>query len=163
MSKENEDLAVQKIEELGELIPNLVSIPFNEKKRLPKLGKKSTDFVDRAFLYMKKNPGYIAPFSDLAKVEKDMEAYHQLQHILSVLGPVYEDINDTLTIAGSEAYKAALAFYHTVKNGSKSGHQRCNGIYKDLREQFAVRSNDEEQGSSNGTETEAGENIESDT
>jgi hypothetical protein len=137
MSTENEDLAVQKIQEVVGLIPFMVSLAPGDKKRMPKMGKKTTDFVERSFRYMKENPDFAAPFISYSKVEKDMEVYRQLQHILTVLEPVYNDIVDTFTLISSEAYKSALVFYNTVKSGAKNGQQRCGSIYKDLRSRFS--------------------------
>ena len=43
---------------------------------------------------------------------------------------------DTIMLCGSEAYKAALAYYNSVKQGAKMNVTAAASIYSDLKKRF---------------------------
>jgi hypothetical protein len=79
-----------------------------------------------------KSTNYFPTYIDLAKKTEDMELAMQLVDIMDVLGPLYETLRDTLTLAGAEAYLSARVIYDTFKVAVKSGLPGSEVISKDL-------------------------------
>jgi hypothetical protein len=59
----------------------------------------------------------------------DFKDAHGLWSLLTVIKQLEEAVEDTIMAAGSEAYHAALAFYHNVQAGAKA-------IVEDLKTRF---------------------------
>ncbi len=45
-------------------------------------------------------------------------------------------LSDTITLSGSEAYTAALAYYNSVKQAAKANVPNTQPVYEDLRKRF---------------------------
>ena len=151
MSKENEDLAVARLKEVEILLPFMVNLTTQERMTLPKMGKKTLDFVERTLLYAKEHPKYVPPFLDVGGQQRDMTLLKQVQRVLGVLEPFWEKLRDTYMVLGAEAYTASRVFYNSVKGAAKAGEPGSDVIVKDLagrfKKQFANNKNKKENGS----------------
>lgn len=136
LSKENEDMAVAKINELEELLPFLIGLSTDARMALPKLGKKNLDFCDRTLIYGKDNDILITKFMNIEEMERDMKLLKQLQRILSLIEPLYEKIVDTYIELGAEVYSAGRVIYRTSKNAAQAGVPGMQVIVKDLAERY---------------------------
>ena len=52
---------------------------------------------------------------------------------------ITESLSDTMTLSGSEAYSAALMFYNSTKNATKSKIPKAETIYNDLAARFPAK------------------------
>jgi hypothetical protein len=67
----------------------------------------------------------------------DLDAFgdaHGLWTILNIIQQLEESVNDT--VAGSEAYQAALVFYHSVKAAAAQDVPGAKAVYEELRTRF---------------------------
>jgi hypothetical protein len=155
LSKEDEDLAVQKVREMEGLFPFLVSLTPDERMALPKMGKKSLDFVERTLTYAKEHAGLIPPFRSAQSHQQDLELLKQLQRILGVIEPFVEMLRSTHLQLGAEAYASARDIYHTAKRAAESGVPGATIIARDLGErykkQFAPDTGSDDEQNTTGT------------
>jgi hypothetical protein len=56
--------------------------------------------------------------------------------MLDYIQTVSEGIDDTVMVAGSEAYQAALVFYNAVKAAAAQDIPGAKGVYDDLKARF---------------------------
>jgi hypothetical protein len=73
-------------------------------------------------------------------LNKDVNAVNTLSSILKQLEQVTESIDDTMMLAGSEAYIASLSYYNSVKQGTKMNVPNAKIIYEDLKTRFPQKS-----------------------
>lgn len=118
------------------LLPFLVNLTVDERVSLYKMGNKSVSFVEKSLEYGKNNPNLVAPYTNMAELESDLNLAKQLAPIVQQVNSLAEKLNDTYTAVGSEAITAATTFYNTVKNARKSNVPGVDAIYADLKERF---------------------------
>lgn len=135
--------ALEKIQEainvINNNLPDLISISKEEKSAMPKMGDKTVAFVNKALEYAKQNPQITPGFLNVDEFNKDVSAVSTLSRILNPLQQLVEKLDDTTTVAGSEAYVAALTFYSAVKNAVRSDVPGAKTIYDDLCNRFPGR------------------------
>jgi secreted Zn-dependent insulinase-like peptidase len=118
------------------LLPYLLEISNQEKKELPKMKDKTVAFVTKATEHAEQNPQLVPPFISVEELRKDLEAVETLRKVLNPLEKICKSVDDTMLVAGSEAYKSALAFYNSVKAGQRLNASGAKEVYDDLKVQF---------------------------
>lgn len=119
------------------LQPYLVSLTTEQRRELPKMSNKSLSFVSKVNDYCCTNPEFCPSYFSSEELEKDFST-------AAVLGPVHDlceqlcsNIDDTVMLAGSEAYTTGLTYYGSVQMAAKIGQPNARSIYEDLHERFA--------------------------
>jgi hypothetical protein len=118
-------------------LPNLVALTPGERKELAKMGDKTIAFVEKSLEYAESNAQIVPPYVNVPELRKDIKASEQLNQVARALVQLSDSLNDTALLAGSEAYKAALAFYNSVKAAAKMDIPGTKPIYDDLSKRFA--------------------------
>ena len=66
----------------------------------------------------------------------DFKAYNNLIQVYREVEQLCANLDDTVMMSGSEAYMAALAYYHSVKQAAKMNVPNAKSIYEDLKQRF---------------------------
>jgi len=119
------------------LQPYLRSLTPLDRKELPKMNDRSVAFVNKALEYAESNTALVPAFVEVAELRKDLEAVNVLTQFRREVEETRALVDDTIMLAGSEAYVAALAFYNSVKLGARMNIAGARPVYEDLRERFA--------------------------
>jgi hypothetical protein len=85
------------------------------------MSEKSLSFVSKVNDYCASNPEFVPTFLDAAELDKDFEAVAALKPVLGVINQLQSNLDDTLLLAGSEAFSASLMFYGNVQFAAKNG------------------------------------------
>jgi hypothetical protein len=101
-----------------------------------KMGEKSLAFVEKAHDFAVENPQFVPPFLNMQEFDVDFADAHGLWTIRNDSMQVYELIDDTTMVAGSESYHAALIFYNSVKVAAAQDIPGAKAIYEELRKRF---------------------------
>jgi hypothetical protein len=123
----------------SKLLPLLMELSQGEARELPLMGDKSYAFVIKAFEFAKQYPEF-AGLIDVAEFEKDVKTVRVLREIYITLSQLTKKVNDTMTLAGSEAYVAGLTYYGTSKEGLKRKVANAPLIVEELKNRFPGRS-----------------------
>jgi hypothetical protein len=138
LSSADREAVLAAIQTIHSKLPFLISLTPEQRKGMLKLGPKSVDFVNNALTVSNQNAQLLPPVFDQAEWQKDVELLTGLNAIATALSPLAEKIDDTLMVAGSEAYAAALSAYNYLKAANASGG--LDGLLDDLGQRFARRS-----------------------
>ena len=125
------------IETIRTNLPFLLSLTTDERKALPKLGDGRVALLEDAFPLMVANPDLVPSYVDIAEVTKDHDLRVALDPILNSLGTLFQDVEDTEIIAGSELYNAIRAFYLNCQEAAKRGTTSAQAIVDLLAKYFA--------------------------
>lgn len=120
-------------------LPLLVTLTNEQRQTLPKMGDKTVAFVNKSLEYARQNPDLVPKYLDMNEYAKDVEAINSLFQIASPLDKLMEELDDTMLLAGSEAYMASLAFYNALKGALNAGEKGLKNIYDDLSSRFPGR------------------------
>jgi hypothetical protein len=126
------------------LLPRLIKIDANERRMLPKMGDKTVAFVTKANEFAINNPSLVPQFIDVNETEKDINLVKVLRTIAGPIDTISDMLNDTMLVAGSEAYCSTLAFYSSVKFASRMNQPGAEIIANELKRQFPKPANSKE-------------------
>lgn len=116
--------------------PQLIALSPSERQTVPKMSDGTLPFVEKVMDYAQSDNQFLPPYVDLQELEKDWLAVKELMPLLRDLQQLESNLNDTLMMAGSEAYVGALSYYNSVKYGAKVNAADAKVIYEDLKQRF---------------------------
>lgn len=121
---------------LSLLKPYLVALTPEDRMQLPKMADKSFAFVSKTLRYAESNPEFAPPYLNVPELHIDVTAAEQLASLEQYAESLASQLNDTVMQTGSEALKASLMFYSSVKRASEENVPAAKAIYEDLKVRF---------------------------
>lgn len=119
---EQQQTAMEAITMVRESLPFLIDVKSDTLRGLPKIGVRNQAFTHKALAVATQTPDILPRSFDIDEMRRDLALYDRLQPILLALMHLQELVETTATVAGSEAYMAALEVYRYAKaNGSVAG------------------------------------------
>ncbi|MCZ4695515.1 hypothetical protein DWB61_11635 [Ancylomarina euxinus] len=118
------------------LSPKLHTLIPEEKRDLPKMGDKTVAFVEKALEYGEQYPGFMPNFIDVPEARVNFETVRVLRNINTPLMRIANEIDDTMTLAGSQAYSSALSIYKVLKNAASMGQPGAKEATSELKNRF---------------------------
>lgn len=137
------ETAVQTLKKLFE--NQLVTLTPDQRRTISKMGDGSLPFTEKAVDYAKSNPEFLPPFVKVEEFENDLKASRMLNNLLQSLSQLTTQIDDSMIVAGSEAFTAARAYYATVKTAAKANAAGAKVIVSDLSARFAGQGKSKDQ------------------
>ncbi|SHM79220.1 hypothetical protein SAMN04488057_103341 [Cyclobacterium lianum] len=128
--------------------PYMIALSPSERQTVPKMSDGTLPFVEKVMEYARDDSQFLPPYVNLEEMDKDWNVVKGLMPVLRDLQQLESNLNDTVMMAGSEAYVGALSFYNSVKYGAKVNAADAKVIYEDLKQRFQKSRTP----SSNGTE-----------
>jgi len=137
LSEEEKTQVNQAIETLVTVFePKLSHLTADDKKELPKMGNKTVSFVEKSLEYADLYPGFMPAFIDIPEAKVDLESVKTLRQLFLPLERITNEIDDTITLAGSEAYSSALSIYKVLKNAASMGQPGAAEATSELKSRF---------------------------
>jgi hypothetical protein len=137
IAAEDRQKAIEAIKSISDVLAKyVVALKPDERRKLPKMSDGTTTFVKKALDYATTNPNLLPSFLNLDEFRIDIEATDTLVQLQRPLEQVTSNLNDTIMLSGSEAYRSALAFYNNVKQAAKLNVAGAKPIAEDLRIRF---------------------------
>jgi hypothetical protein len=112
----------------------LVGLTTDERRDIPKLGRKHHDFVASSLDMAAENPELMPGCLNVDQARKDMDLHDALNPIHQSLSQLRKLVSDTQTVVGSEAYAAARLAYSSAKATGKG--QGLDDTLHDLSRHF---------------------------
>ncbi len=117
----------------------LFNLTADERRALRTLGDKTLAFVQKSLEYAENYPALLPNYLDLREAKKDFLLSRDLYTVLQKLNTLQRAVEDTMMVAGSEAYDASLIYYNSIKAASRGNVPGAEAIYNDLQQRFAVK------------------------
>ena len=122
---------------LGEkLAPFLIALTPEQRHQIPKVKDKTLPFLEKVMAYTKSNPEIVPKYLDLQALDIDYNAYTLLKTYSRKLSQLINNLDDSIMLSGSEAYKGALTFYNAAKQAAKTNVPGAKEVFEDLNERF---------------------------
>ena len=136
LSTEAQQAILGHVAAIRELMPFLLTLTTDDRRRLAKMADKLIGFEDKARVYMNSNPEFMPGFVSLSEVTKDRELRGPLSMIFTTVSALAYTLDDTYMKLNSELHKANLAYYNTVKEAANRGLPGSKAIYEDMQKHF---------------------------
>ena len=134
---EDKDAIKNAINVLNEkLLPHLKALKPDERHTLPKAGDKTVAFLDKTKEFFESNSDLVPPFVDKDEYYIDVKGMNELHEYHTPINQMASMLNDSMLLAGSEAYVTALAFYKSVKNAAKLNIPGAKEVNDELSKRF---------------------------
>ena len=129
--------AQAKIDEAMEVLaPYLLSLTPTERRKIPKTGRKTINFVEKAYDFAKQTPTLVPAYLDIKTFGTDVEGSRSLWTLINSVRQLEQHLCDTEMSAGSEAYQAALKFYNFVKLAASQNLLGAKAVFQTLKTRF---------------------------
>jgi hypothetical protein len=107
------------IEQINTKAPLLINLTKEERSELPKMGDKSRAFVQAALALAEEDDSFLPRSFDKAEMRQDEDLYNALNQVYVPLTILYEKLQDTMLLTGSDLYVAALEVYAAAKRSGQ--------------------------------------------
>ncbi len=131
--------ATTKIGEIRALFPGLLTLKPEERAAYLKMGERTVPFVQKALDYSSRNASYVPSFVNIPELNKDFQVAQVLLQVSKQLNELQNAIEDTLLIAGSEAFSASLAIYKNIQLSASHGVAGAQEAADDMSTRFPGR------------------------
>jgi GrpB-like predicted nucleotidyltransferase (UPF0157 family) len=118
------------------LDPYMLPLTPNGRRDLPKVNDKTLSFVEKAQDYAHQYPTLCPSYLNIAEFDVNMSNATGLRRVHIAAKQLSDNIDDTVVVAGSEAYQAALVFYNAIKAATAQGIPDAKEVYNDLKARF---------------------------
>lgn len=112
----------------------LIGLSAQERRRIPKMGRKAQTFAARALDMAAQHNDLMPRHLNIEKARQDLALFEAISPILQAVNHLRELLEDTQMLAGSEAYAAARLAYNSAKVSGKN--LGLDDIIEDLSQQF---------------------------
>lgn len=126
--------ALQQIQTI--MAPYVVALTPEQRKDLPKVNDGTEPFMEKIMEYAVGNPQFLPAYVILGELQKDWDVFSGILPLLRMMDQIRDNLSDTAMLAGSEAYKAGLTYYQSVKQAAKVNAPDAKAIYEDLSKRF---------------------------
>jgi hypothetical protein len=140
LTAEEESKVDDALKVLSEVLLPKLQVLTASRRQLLVLGDKSVAFVSKAHEVARQDTDLLDSFIDLEAFDQDVDAMGKLRSIDYKLKQLHSAVEDSFSIAGSEAYNAALMVYSLMKNAAKMGHPGAKDKVEELSARFPGRS-----------------------
>lgn len=126
------DQAITALEQA--LLPMLVAMTADDRRRLVKMGDGSEAFCRKALDVMTENSGMLPRNLDVSEMRRDLATHDALNARMVRLTRLLEKAHDTDTALGSDVMASALEGYAFLKIAGKD--EGLNGLRRELGKRF---------------------------
>ena len=120
-----------------ELKPYCVELSDAKREELPRLGSRNTGKVSSITTEMNVAPEYAPPMFSLEEVNKDFKVLTDLSTVSLNIANLQRMVDDTVIVAGSEAFDACMDYYSSVKRFAVKNDPKAQAIFERLSPLFA--------------------------
>jgi hypothetical protein len=139
ISEQDMTTIISHAEDTKKKLPFLLDLSPEEKQELPKMRDRNVSWVHKVLEYAQANPSLVPGYVDLKEWAKDVKLAEDLLKLYRPLAQLVSQLDDSLTLAGSEAMMASLAFYNNLKGAAKAGVPGTKPMLEDLSSRFPGR------------------------
>ena len=116
----DKDVVITKLNEVIALMPFLISLSLEERKKNGNMGPKSVAYVQQCLEAAIAFPAELKANFKVAEFQNDVTLINNLMGVRVLLGSLYESVNDTIAAAGIDSMGSSSEVYDSLKSSAKS-------------------------------------------
>jgi hypothetical protein len=138
LSEADRKAVLDAIETIRTKLSFLIDLSPEQRRALPKMGDKSRAFVSKALAIAQHNSNFLPRSFSVEEFERDVALAEALLPVMVSLTRLQEQLTDTYTEVGSEAFAASLVVYQYGRNSGDG--ESLEGLLDDMGQRFARKS-----------------------
>ena len=144
------EMTTEKVEEIKALLaqveeklPFLISLTADERTQFPSLNRDNELFVVETMHAAEQHQAVLPAYINTDEMAKDLELFQQLSRVMLRLNHLHQKVQDTMQIAGAEAFGTALVVNNMFQIAAKMGVDGMDEVSTRLTEVFSTAINDQ--------------------
>jgi len=138
LSDEQLASAIETINQLKAILPQIPGLTPLDRKRLSKLGQKSRGFVDAAIEAVRKDPGLLPRSISVEDLVQQDNLHRQISMVETHLAELQARLEDALCVIGNRIYGSCLTVY-AVWDKTMVGRAKMPEQKALLKQRFATK------------------------
>lgn len=122
------------ISNIRDLMPFTVDLTPDERQSLVKMGDSGRPFVDQCLSLVEQDDSFMPRSFDRTDMRTDKDFYEMMQPVFVQLSRLFEAVNDTTMLAGSDLIMAGLEVYRNAKDNGQGSN--LDGLVPLLGQRF---------------------------
>lgn len=119
LSKAVRDQILDLIQQIRTLLPFLVDLTPEERQTLFKMGESGRPFVEAGLNIVEQDDSFMPRSFDKAEMREDNELYEAVLPVYMAIAPLFDAIEDTMMLIGSDLIQAGLEVYRNARANGK--------------------------------------------
>jgi hypothetical protein len=120
------------------LRPYLNPLTPEDRRTILKMGDKSLALVEKTSELAATNPQFCPSYFSLADLNIDLTDAVNLRVLLNRLEQITREVDDTVMLAGNEAFTQTLIFYNAVRQAADDNVPGARALYDELKKRFVI-------------------------
>lgn len=116
------DQILDLIAQIRALLPFLIDLSPEERQTLVKMGNSGRPFVEQALNLVEQDDSFMPRSFDKTVMRKDKDLDTAMQPVVIQMTQLFEAINDTMMLVGSDLILAGLDVYRNARNNGRGAH-----------------------------------------
>ena len=116
------DKILDLISQIFALLPAQVDLSLDERQSLVKMGNSGRPFVEETLNMVEQDDSFMPRAFDKAEMRQDSDFYTTMLPVSIQLTKLFEAVNDTMMLAGSDLIMSALDVYRNAKDNGKGAN-----------------------------------------
>lgn len=113
---------LQLVAQIRDLLPFLIDLTPEQRRTLFKMGESGRPFVEAGLTMVEQDDSYMPRSFDRTEMRKDSDLYAALLPVYTALASLFDAVDDTLMLVGSDLILAGLDVYRNAKDNGKGGN-----------------------------------------
>lgn len=122
LSAEDRDRILELISQIRALMPFLVDLTPEERQQLVKMGDWGRPIVEQTLVLAEQDDSFLPRSFNVPKMRMDKDLYDALTPIFIQLSRLFEGVNDTMMLTGSDLIMGGLDVYGNAKKNGIGEH-----------------------------------------
>jgi hypothetical protein len=122
ISATERDKILEHIAQIRALMPFLDDLTPEERQSLVKMGESGRPFVEQSLILVEQDDSFMPRSFDKAEMRLDSDFYTTMLPVLIQMTQLFEAVNDTMMLAGSDLIMAGLDIYRNAKDNGKGAN-----------------------------------------
>lgn len=137
LTEDTRDQALDLLKQIQNLLPFLVDLTPEERMSLTKMGDSGKPFVDEALNLVEQDDSFMPRNFDKADMRQDKDFYEMMRPIRTLMMQIFEGVDDTTMLVGSDLIIAGLSIYENAKENGKG--ENLDALLPFLAQRFKRR------------------------
>jgi hypothetical protein len=128
---------LDKLDEAYDMLrPYLHALSVEQRSTMLRMGDKSLALVEKTAEQAEINPQFAPQYFSLADLRVDLSEAVALRRAVTRLQQITREVEDTMMLAGHEAFAQALVYYNAVKHAAANNASGAKPVYDELRKRY---------------------------
>jgi hypothetical protein len=113
-----------------------VNLTPRQRQAHGRVAYEMEEWVNKTSTYMVQDPTLVPPYIDMVEYTADLKAHKALNPIIERMNSIFQSVEDTNRLLGSDIYTNSMAYYRNLREAAKVNAVGATPKYNDLKRQF---------------------------